>query len=75
MRSRDFSLRPLEMIAIACHDIAALLFQSVDGGLHDGSQVWRRDPSTLGPGDVYVEPRPTVTFLRIMSTMINTPRV
>ena len=55
-------LRLMEMIAIACYDIAAFLFHSVDGGLHKGTQIWRRDPSTLRLLLLNVEPPPTVFF-------------
>ncbi|KAF2762204.1 hypothetical protein EJ05DRAFT_497065 [Pseudovirgaria hyperparasitica] len=31
--SRDFNIRLLELLAVACHQLAALIFQSADGGL------------------------------------------
>lgn len=51
----------MEMIAIALHNTAALLFRNTDGGLHKECQTWRRDPSTLGLL-IDVTPPPTVFF-------------
>ncbi|KAI9830713.1 MAG: hypothetical protein M1819_005377 [Sarea resinae] len=43
IRSREFALRLMEMVAVTCHDIATSFFINADGGLH------KVDPTRL-PG-------------------------
>ncbi|KAL1861439.1 hypothetical protein VTK73DRAFT_7074 [Phialemonium thermophilum] len=38
--SRTFKLRLIELLAVACHDLAALLHQKYDEGFHKGAHAW-----------------------------------
>lgn len=48
--TREFTLRLLEMVAVACREIAVSLFRSgADGRFHKGSENWRPQPNMIIP--------------------------
>ena len=66
--SRQFRLRLIELLAVACHDLAASLHQEYGGGFHRGAHSWRQPKSwsTRWPAGVAPppspEPLPTVFY-------------
>ena len=53
MGSRSFKLRLMEMLAVACHDLAALLHEEHGEGFHRGAHAWRLNSAPEPPPTVF----------------------
>src|SRR4051812_21695747 len=54
----------MEIVTIACHDLAAILFQQSDGGCHKGCHTWKPEPiitTSFGSSDSIYSPSPDPT--------------